>query len=88
MDENKQPTDGQILRDWLASVPFGEYNKMKDRLVSVCMIDRSKLANWLYDRARIPALHKTAINAVTREVSGIEIFPIATPEATAEGANG
>lgn len=38
--EIKHRTDAEILRHWLDySVPRGEYNKQKSRLVEVCLIE-------------------------------------------------
>lgn len=84
----KQPTDAEILRNWLATIPRGEYNTVISKLVDACLISLSTLRNWRYGNCRIPASGKRDINTITREVSGIEIFTIAKPEVMTEGVSG
>lgn len=72
----KQPTDGQILRDWLNSVPYGEYNAVRARMVAECMVTKQIFANWLYGLSRIPNLAKSAINSVAQSYNGTSIFNI------------
>lgn len=75
----KHLTDAEKLRHWLDSVPRGEYNNIKRRIVEVCIIPPYTLNNWLHGLCRIPNLAKREINRVTLEVSGIELFTIAKP---------
>ncbi len=74
--EIKQPTDGQILRDWLNSVPYGEYNAVRARMVAECVVTKQIFANWLYGLSRIPNLAKSAINSVAQNYNGTTIFNI------------
>ena len=74
--EIKQPTDGQILRDWLNSVPYGDYNAIRDRMVSECMVSKQIFKNWRYGLCRIPNLAKSAINAVAQKYNGTIVFNI------------
>lgn len=88
-NEIKHPTDAEILRHWLDySVPRGEYNKQKNRLVQECLVTVSTFNNWLYGKCRIPDSAKRDINRVTLEVSGKEIFTIAKPGGIPEGVCG
>lgn len=73
-------TDAEILRQWLDSVPRGEYVKVKSRIREVCLISKPTFANWIYGRCRIPEAGKRDINKVAQEVSGKEIFTITTPD--------
>lgn len=87
--EIKCRTDAEILRHWLDySVPRGEYNKQKMRLVEECLVSASTFKNWLYGKCRIPEAGKRDINRVTLEYSGIEIFTIAKPGGIPEGVCG
>ncbi len=72
----KRLTDGQILRDWLNSVPYGEYNVVRARMVAECMVKKQIFANWLYGISRIPTLAKSVINSVARNYNGTTIFNI------------
>lgn len=72
----KQPTDGQKLRDWLNSVPYGEYNAVRARMVAECMVTKQIFANWLYGLSRIPNLAKLAINTVAQNFNGTIVFNI------------
>ena len=84
--EIKYLTDAEILRHWLDfSVPRGEYNKQKRRLVEVCLVSKSTFNNWLYGKCRIPESGKRDINRVTLEFSGKEIFTLANPGEVSEG---
>lgn len=74
--EIKQPTDGQLLRDWLNSVPYGEYNAVRARMVAECMVSKQIFANWLYGLSRIPNLAKSVINSVAKNFNGTSIFNI------------
>ena len=84
----KHLTDDETLRHWLDTIPRGEYNKVIAKLVASCLVSRSTFRNWRYGNCRIPDAGKRDINAVTREVSGVEIFTIAKPETTTEGVSG
>lgn len=87
--EIKQRTDAEILRHWLDySVPRGEYNKQKSRLVEACLVSISTFNNWLYGKCRIPDSGKRDINRVTLEFSGVEIFSMAKPGGISEGVCG
>lgn len=87
--EIKHRTDAEILRHWLDySVPRGEYNKQKKRLVEECLVSASTFKNWLYGKCRIPESGKRDINRVTLEYSGIKIFTIAKPGGISEGVCG
>lgn len=88
-NEIKHLTDAKILRHWLDySVPRGEYNKLKKRLVEECLVSASTFKNWLYGKCRIPESGKRDINRVTLEYSGTEIFTIAKPGGLPEGVCG
>lgn len=88
-NENKLLTDAEKLRHWLDfSVPRGEYNNMKRRLVEECLISASTLKNWMYGQCRIPDSGKRDINRVTLDYSGVEIFTIAKPGGTSGGVCG
>lgn len=84
----KDLTDSNILRDWLDSMPRGEYNKHKVALVAVCAENKSKILNWIYGRCKVPNSAKKLINAYTLQVSGKEIFTIAMSEDMADGVSG
>lgn len=87
--EINQLTDAEKLRHWLDySVPRGEYNKQKRRLVEACLVSVSTFNNWLYGKCRIPYSAKRDINRVTLEVSGIEIFTIVKLEEYTGGVSG
>lgn len=72
----KQPTAGKILRDWLNSVPYGDYNAVRARMVAECMVTKQIFANWLYGLSRIPNLAKSAINTVAQNYNGTIVFNI------------
>lgn len=84
----KQLTDAETLRNWLDySVPRGEYNKQKKRMVEACLVSNTTFNNWLYGNCRIPEAGKRDINRVTMEFSGTEIFKIAKPESDTVGVS-
>ncbi len=56
--------DGERLRDYLNSVPYGEYRSVVNRILEVCMIDFVTFSNWRSGKCRIPKLHKSAINSI------------------------
>lgn len=85
---NKHLADDKILRQWLDTIPRGEYNKVLSKLVDACLVPMSTLKNWRYGNCRIPAAGKRDINTVTKEVSGVEIFTIARPGGISEGVSG
>lgn len=87
-NEIKHLTDAEILRQWLDSVPRGDYNKQKQRLVEECLVSVSTFKNWLYGKCRIPEAGKRDINRVTLEYSGFRIFTIAKPGGISEGVCG
>lgn len=72
--------DGKILRDWLYEIPYREYRETVNTLVKVCGVPKYILDNWRNGRCRIPVLAKKAINEVSLDVSGKEIFTIVLPE--------
>lgn len=63
-------TDGQKLKNYLSSVPKGEYSWTKQKLIRSCKVDLHTFNNWLYDRCRIPELAKEKIE----ETIGAKIF--------------
>lgn len=71
-----QPTDGQILRDWLDSVPYGKYNTVRTIMVAECMVTKQVFANWLYGLSRIPNLAKSVLNSVALRFNGTTIFDL------------
>lgn len=82
-------SDSEILRVWLKTVPYGEYNAVKEMIVDECLIKRTTFHNWLYGKCRIPLSGKRDINRVTMKVSGIEIYTIAKPrEAAVDACDG
>lgn len=82
-------SDAKILRQWLDNnVPRAQYNKVKNRIVEVCLIRPWTLNNWLYGCCRIPEAGKRDINKVTKEFSGVEIFTIAKPGEVSVGVCG
>jgi len=74
--EIKQPNGGQILRDWLNSVPYGDYNTIRSRMVAECMVSKQIFANWLYGLSRIPRLAQHTINIVAKDYNGTTVFNI------------
>lgn len=86
--EIKRHTEAYILRQWLDTIPRGDYNKIMSLLFARCLVNKSTFANWRYGRCRIPEASKRDINSVTQEISGIEIFTIAKPEEMTEGVSG
>ena len=76
------------MRCWLDTIPRGEYNNVKRKLVEACLVPMSTLKNWIYGNCRIREAGKRDINKVTLEVSGIELFKIAKPGGNSEGVCG
>lgn len=76
---NKFATDAQILRHWLESLPYCQYNNTKRRIVETCLVTVHTLRNWLYGNCRIPMSAKRDINSISLELSGVEIFTIVKP---------
>jgi hypothetical protein len=88
-DSNKPLTDSEKLRNWLDfSVPRGEYNNIKARLVSECLVSVFTFNNWLYGKCRIPNAGKRDINRVTMEITGTEIFTNSQTGGQSEGVSG
>lgn len=86
--EKNTAKDSLILRNWLDTVPYGDYAKIIKLLTERCLVNITTFRNWRYGRCRIPESGKRDINNVTLEISGIEIFKIAKPEEMAEGVSG
>lgn len=78
--EKKSSEDAKKLRDWIATIPYGQYNAVINTLVERCLISKSTLSNWRFGNCRIPMSGKRDINSVSMEISGIEIFRIEIPE--------
>lgn len=87
-NENSRLADAKKLRCWLDTIPRGEYNNVKRKLVEACLVPLSTFNNWRYGNCRIPEAGKRDINSVTLEVSGIELFKIAKPGCNSEGVCG
>lgn len=66
--------DGQKLRDWLDSIPFGIYNNVTQRIVDECKVKRHTIANWIYINKHIPPLTKERLNLLSLEISGRKIY--------------
>lgn len=66
--------DGEKLRQWLDSVPFGIYNQVTKRIVDECKGSRQSIANWIYSTKRINPLVKEKINAIAKDVNGATVF--------------
>lgn len=72
----KFPADANILRGWLDSIPFGQYNAVKWRIVDTCEVPMTTLNNWIYGTCRIPDERKIILNGISKEISGKELFDI------------
>lgn len=84
-NENSRLADAKKLRCWLDTIPRGEYNNVKRKLVEACLVPISTFNNWRYGNCRIPEAGKRDIDKVALEVSGIELFKIAKPGGDSEG---
>lgn len=84
----KKASDGVVLHQWLDSVPRGEYNALRRRMVEECLVSKETFRNWLYGKCRIPMAAKRDINRVTKAFSGVDIFEIVKPECYSGGVNG
>ena len=85
--KEKVQNECQILRQWLYSRPYGEYNNTVRTIVAHCMINRNTWANWTTGRSKIPEAQKRCINEITLELSGVEIFKFADSGTGAEGVS-
>ena len=72
----KQPITGQILRDWLNAVPYGDYNVIKERMVAECMVSKAIFWNWVAGLTKIPKLAQHTINIVAMNYNGSRVFNI------------
>lgn len=84
-NENNPLSDSEILSRWLNSIPFGDYGKVKQKLIAECLVSASTFSNWLYGRCRIPLASKRDINRFTKETTGEELFTIVRPGGSTEG---
>lgn len=66
----KNKTDNQKLREWISTIPIGEYRIIRDNLITSCKINKYTLQNWRYGSCRIPGLAKDKIE----EIAGKKIF--------------
>lgn len=82
------PEDAKILHDWMQNLPYKDYNKVRKQLLAECLIPSYTLSNWMNGNCKIRPAAKRDINRVTMAVSGKEIFTIAEPGKTPEGASG
>lgn len=64
------PRDTQTFRDWLNTVPRGQYTATVARVIDVCKVNRHKYNNWMSGKTSFTPLEKEKIN----EVAGIEVF--------------
>lgn len=77
--------DSIILREWLNNqVPRARYNEVKEKMVRACAVNSDKFNNCLYGKIRMPEHMKRDVNKVAVELTGKEIFQLATPEHSPE----
>lgn len=74
--EIKLPSDAEILRDWLQSLPYRDYRVVRDKMIAKCMVTKGKFANWQHGTCRMPALAKQAVNVVSLEYNGTTVFDL------------
>lgn len=61
------------LKEFMNSIPTGEYKDVKDRIIKKCHITDDIWSNWLSGRTSIPELAKPIISEiVNRDVFAIE----------------
>ena len=53
------------LKQFMASVPTGDYKDVKDRIIDECRITGDIWANWLSGRTAIPPLAKEKIEQIS-----------------------
>lgn len=87
-NREKIENDAKIIRNWLESIPYGQYNDVVSKLVERCMINKTTFRNWRYGNCRIPLSGKRDINSLSKEISGIEIFNLAVAGNGSEGVSG
>jgi hypothetical protein len=73
MDENRKPKeyprDTQRFRDWLDSIPYGEYEATLARIREEAKVNQFKIQNWR-NGTGIKPLEKDVIN----RIAGYDIF--------------
>ncbi len=63
----KKITDNDKLLGWLSTIPHGEYQEMRERIMAECYITRTTLSRWLNGSTRIPPLAKIVIERIANE---------------------
>ena len=58
------------LKNYMNSIPTGDYKDVTDRIITDCRITRDIWRNWMSGRTSIPTLAKPIIN----EIAGYDIF--------------
>ena len=67
--------DNKKLRYWLEFfIVRGEYNNIREKIVSECMVSDSTLNNWLSCSLLPSPPSQRAINIITEEISGIKLY--------------
>lgn len=62
-------TDNQKFKKWMDSIPYGEYNDMRLRVINECKITPATYGNWRNGSCSIPPLAKEKlINIAAKDI--------------------
>ncbi|MDE5785688.1 MAG: hypothetical protein K2H98_04060 [Duncaniella sp.] len=86
ISEIKQPNDAALFREWLQSLPYRDYHRVRREMFARCLVAKHTFHNWLSGVCRIPALAKQTINNVAREYNNTTIFDLS--ELAGSGVDG
>lgn len=68
-------TANQKFKNWMDSIPYGEYSDIRQRVIDECKINPPTYGNWRNGSCTIPPLAQDVIN----EIAGYNIFADASP---------
>lgn len=68
--EKTYPRDTQQFRNWLNTVPRGQYTATVMRIMEACKVNNHKYRNWMSGKTAFTPLEKETINGV----AGINVF--------------
>lgn len=67
-------TTNNHFGDWIKTIPVGEYDSIRQRVINECMISLSVFNHWRLGNSKVPPLAQEKIN----QIAGKEIFKMET----------
>jgi len=72
MEKNANEPYQNKFREWLDTIPTGQFNAIRFRVINECKITDQIFKHWKCGNSKVPVLAWPIIN----EIAGIEVFKI------------